>query len=99
MFTNFGLKKFQYLKKQNVSISPHYILPTHDPPFSNSFINISTSFFSSFYTQKLRYHATTLIIHLPSFKCFMFFKFNLVDKKDILTRREINTICLTKKVF
>ena len=33
------------------------------------------------------------------FKCFVFFKFNMLDKKAVPIRLKIKTICLTKNLF
>ena len=45
IFINFGLRMFQYLRTQSVSISPYYILPSH---FYNSSIKTGSIFFLIF---------------------------------------------------
>ena len=80
--------------------TPH--LYTNDPHFYNLSINIgSISFFSSSDMHQAHHlygcHAAGINSSLIFFKCFAFFKFSMLDKKAVLTRGKIKTICLTKK--
>ena len=40
-----------------------------------------------------------LVFHVSFFKGFVFFKFNMLDKKGVLIRLKIKAICLTRKLF
>ena len=69
------------------------ILYTTDTDFYNLSVKmVSISFFSFSDTQKF-YHLSESF-----FKCFAFLKFDILDKKTVLIRLKIKTICLTKKL-
>ena len=77
------------------------MLYTTETHFYNSSVKIgSVSFFISSDMQKLHHllgcHTIGINSALIFFKCFAFFKFNMLDKKAVLTREKIKTICLTK---
>ena len=47
----------------------------------------------------LGYHGTGIKFSFIFFKFFAFLKFNMLDKKAVLIRLKIKTICLTKKLI
>ena len=93
---------------QNVSISQEAecfntpILYTADTHFYNSSVKIGFIYLCSS-SDKQKFHRLLecydIGINSSLFKCFVFFKFYMLDKEVVLTREKIQTICLTKKLF
>ena len=94
-------KHFVYKSNKKIhtqfSVPKCFIAPiwyTTDTDFYNLSVKmVSISFFSFSDTQKF-YHLSESF-----FKCFAFLKFDILDKKAVLIRLKIKTICLTKKLF
>ena len=87
IFINFGLKMFQYVRRRNVSILPYFILPTHT--FKTLQQKLYLFLFSSDKHQSnhfLGFQAISINYSLIIFKCFVLFKFNMLDKEAILIR-------------
>ena len=90
--------------RQNVSIPLCRILPTHT---LTTFQYKSALFLYShilkcknFTMQEFALSTLlALILHLNFFKYFVFFKFNMLDKKAVLTIEKIKIVCLTKELF
>ena len=75
-----------------------------DAHLYNSSVNIESISFSHLLTHNnltIYWDATqqALILHLTVFKCFKCLKFNMYDKRAVLIRLKIKTICLLKKLF